>query len=165
MRKLFFLFAALLVMATSFASVSPVSIPKNAKTIMIPVGNTGKSISLMDLSTISIADYEAMSGRKMSGIDKMGFRKAQKKLSKSINADGTLKGKLAKATEGEGFSFGGFALGFFLGLIGVLIAYVAFSDEGKRNRIKWSWIGLGAAVVLSIILVVAVFSSVKNSVN
>ncbi|TCZ67724.1 hypothetical protein [Flaviaesturariibacter aridisoli] len=165
MRKIMFLFVALLAMVSSFASVTPTDVPKNANNIMIPVGSTGKAISLKALSTISIKEYEQMSGRHLGMFDRMGFKKAQKQLRKNIATDGTLKGKLAKRTEGEGFSIGGFALGFFLGLIGVLIAYVAFSDEGKSNRIKWSWIGLGAAVLLSIILVVAVFSSVKNSVD
>jgi uncharacterized membrane protein YeaQ/YmgE (transglycosylase-associated protein family) len=165
MRKIMFLFVALLFMGSSFASVSPVESPKNAKTIMIPVGSTGKSISLMDLSKISIKDYEQMSGRHLGLFDRMGFKKAQKKLRHSIAEDGSLKGKLAKRASGEGFSFGGFALGFFLGLIGVLVAYVAFSDEGKSNRVKWAWIGLAASVVLAIVLVVVVFNKVKSSLN
>lgn len=45
----------------------------------------------------------------------------------------------------SGFNIGGFALGFFLGLIGVLIAYVFIKDA---NLIKWSWIGLGAVLVI-----------------
>ena len=164
MRKIMFLFAALLVMVSSFASVTPTETPKNANTIMIPVGSTGKTISLKALSSISIKDYQTMSGRHLNFFSRMGFKKAQNQLRHNINADGSLKGKLAKAAEaGEGFNLGGFALGFFLGLIGVLVAYVAFSDESKSNRIKWAWIGLAAAVVLTIILFVAVFSSVKKA--
>ncbi|RYY89149.1 MAG: hypothetical protein EOO15_06985 [Chitinophagaceae bacterium] len=165
MRKIMFLFVAMLAMVVSFASVTPSDLPKNANNIMIPVGSTGKSISLKDLSTIKIADYQKMSGRKMNFIDRMGFKKAQKQLRKNIAADGTLKGKLAKASEGEGFSIGGFALGFFLGLIGVLIAYVAFSDEGKSNRIKWAWIGAAVFLVLWIVLVVAVFAKATKTIN
>ena len=165
MRKIMFLFVALLAMATSFASVTPTDVPKNANNIMIPVGSTGKSISLKDLSTISLEDYQTLSGRKMSFVDRMGFKKAQKQLRKNIAVDGTLKGKLAKRVDGEGFSFGGFALGFFLGLIGVLIAYVAFNDEGKSNRVKWSWIGLAASVVLWIVLFLVAFNKVTKAAS
>ena len=165
MRKIMFLFVALLAMASSFASVTPTDVPKNANNIMIPVGSTGKSISLKDLSTISIKEYEQLSGRHLGMFDRMGFKKAQKQLRKNIAVDGTLKGKLAKRVDGEGFSIGGFALGFFLGLIGVLIAYVAFSDEGKSNRIKWSWIGLAAFVVLWIVLVLVAFNKVTKAAS
>ena len=45
---------------------------------------------------------------------------------------------------------GGFALGFLLGVIGVLIAYII--ENGKnRPLIKWAWIGLAAWVVVWLI--------------
>ena len=57
-----------------------------------------------------------------------------------------------KAAEGGGgFHIGGFALGFLLGLIGVLIAYL-INDDKKKERVKWSWIG---CLVLVVILLLA----------
>ena len=47
----------------------------------------------------------------------------------------------------SGFHLGGFALGFLIGPIGVLIAYL-IDDDKKRNRVKWAWIGLIAWVVI-----------------
>jgi hypothetical protein len=47
-----------------------------------------------------------------------------------------------------------FALGFLLGLIGLLIAYL-INDDYKHNRVKWAWIGFGIVVVLNIILIAA----------
>jgi hypothetical protein len=44
-------------------------------------------------------------------------------------------------------------LGFLLGLIGVLIAYL-IKDDKKRNRVKWAWLGLLAWVVIWLIVVV-----------
>lgn len=169
MKKIVLFIAAFAVMASSFASVSPNSSKEpvlRADKMMFPVGKTGKTISLLELSKISVKDFQTLTGRKMSFFDKMSFKIAQKKVRDNIDRDGTINNKkLQKALNarkkgGEsGFHFGGFALGFFLGLIGVLVAYL-INDDYKRNRVKWAWIGLGIVVVLNIILIVAVFNSV-----
>ncbi len=166
MRKIFTFFVAVLVLASSFAS-TPVSVTPGvmyASQIMIPVGKDGKKISLLELSKISKADLEKMTGRKMNGVQAMAFKGAQKKMNKGIDNNGVVTSKKMKKVfaEGEsGFHLGGFALGFLLGLIGVLVAYL-LKDDYSANRRKWAWIGLGAAVVLSIILVLVVFKSVSN---
>ena len=51
---------------------------------------------------------------------------------------------------GSSFSIGGFALGFLLGLIGVLIAYIGW---GKSNVSRSSWYGLLASFVLYLLLI------------
>ena len=58
----------------------------------------------------------------------------------------------------SGFNPGGFALGFFAGLIGVLIAYL-IKDDHKKNRTKWAWLGLGIAVVLTALAYAVVYAS------
>lgn len=142
----------------------------NANAIMVPVGKTGKTISLKELSTISKSDLELLRGKKMGFFEKIAFNKAQKQLKKGMDENGTITSKklnkvLTSKKAGEtGFHLGGFALGFFVGLIGVLIAYVAFDDDFKKNRIKWSWIGFAAFAVLWIVLVVAVFASAASSI-
>ena len=89
----------------------------------------------------------------MNFFDKLGFCIAQKRLRNNISYDGTFNSKKfeklmkKRAGNGEGFQAGGFFLGFLLGLIGVLIAYL-INDDNKRNRVKWAWIGLGAAVAI-----------------
>jgi hypothetical protein len=145
----------------AFTSVTPTG--PLATDVMVPVGKTGKFISLADLATISPKSFVELSGTKMNFAQKAVFKLSQKQLKKSINADGTINSKklnkFLKKAEGGGFHFGGFALGFFLGLLGVLLAYVAFNDDLKSQRTKWAWIGLGAFFVLWLILVFAVFSS------
>ncbi len=155
---------ALSFVATSFAGVSTVIVPTskptkpNASEIMISIGGTGQKISLLDLSTIKTKDVEKLTGKKMKLIDKVGFKIAQKQLRSSINPDGTINNnKLAKAAskkapDGSGFHLGGFALGFLLGLIGVLIAYL-INDDLKSTRTKWAWIGFGVVLVLYLIIV------------
>lgn len=127
-----------------------------AADIKIPLGASGQTIGLDQLATMKAADLEKMTGKKMGFLRRMEFQLAQRKLRHSINADGTVSNKrlammASKEVDGEtGFHIGGFALGFFLGLIGVLIAYL-INDEKKRNRVKWSWIGLGVIVVIVIL--------------
>ena len=168
MKKLFTFLAAFALLATSFAATSPAAVPAppvetpvlNAKTMMLPIGKTGYTISLMDLANISVKDFESLSGKKMGFFDKIGFKLGQKKLRNKIEDDGTIKSKVLQkyvgktADDATGFHLGGFALGFLLGLIGVLIAYL-INDEKKSNRTKWAWIGLGAAVVLYLLLILA----------
>jgi hypothetical protein len=119
---------------------------------MVPIAK-GKVISFQDLAYIKVADYEKITGKKMSLFKKMEFKLSQRKLRNSINADGTFSNKrMEKMFKDEmsgttGFHLGGFALGLFLSLIGVLIAYL-INDEKKSNRVKWAWIGAAVNLVL-----------------
>ncbi|MEJ7913905.1 MAG: hypothetical protein WKF70_12175 [Chitinophagaceae bacterium] len=159
MKKTLLMLMAIMVMASSFASYNLTEPPKNAASIFISIGKTGAQISLMDLSQIRVSEFEMLSGKKMRFTDKVGFKIAQRELRNSINDDGTLNSKrlnkLAdKMAAGTGdFNIGGFALGFFLLIIGVLIAYV-ISDDNKAARTKWAWIGLAAALVLYLLFAV-----------
>ena len=160
MKKFVALCMALMILAQSFASFTEPAPPKKAGEIFIPVGTEGKKISLLTLSQISIREFEQQAGYDLKLMDKVSFKLAQRELRKTINADGTFNKnkvhKFMKRFGGEtGFHVGGFALGFFLGLIGVLIAYI-INDDYKSNRRKWAWIGWGTFVVLYLILYLAV---------
>ena len=151
------LFVAFLLLSNSFANISILAPGKKASELFIPIGTTGQKISLMELSKISQADLQILTGRKMDMMEKIAFKTAQKKLRNNINADGTFNKrfvkKLEKRADGtNGFHAGGFFLGLLLGLIGVLIAYL-IKDDKKRNRVKWAWIGWGVWLVILIIIV------------
>ena len=156
MKRIITFFFAISLFATSFAGTNVV-VPKkpaklNANQVMIPVGKNGETISLLELSRMKVKDLEAVTGEKMKLTDKAGFVIAQKQLRNTINADGTINNKklnkaAAKAEGGSGFHLGGFALGFLLGLIGVLIAYL-IKDDKKPARVKWAWIGLVVWLVI-----------------
>jgi hypothetical protein len=162
MKKFYGLLFALSLFAVSFASPNVLT-PKrpsklDASAILIPIGKNGQTVSLMDLSRMKVKELEAVTGEKMKLVDKIGFLAAQKQLRNSINADGTISSKklekvAAKADGDSGFHLGGFALGFLLGLIGVLIAYL-IKDDKKKNRVKWAWLGLLAGVVLWLIFAI-----------
>jgi len=155
MKSLFLLSAALFAIGfSSVASNSPMSHPAlKASEVYVPIGKTGKMISLMDLSRISVKDFQEYTGRKMSLGNKLMFKAAQKQLRKDINPDGTMNTKkmeklLSKGTVGSvGFNLGGFLLGLFLSLIGVLIAYL-ISDGLKSSRVRWAWIGALISLII-----------------
>lgn len=165
MKRMLGLIMALSIFTASFAGTNsmvpaakkPVTL--NAADVLIPIGTTGKTVSLLDLSQMKVKELEALTGQKLKLADKVGFKLAQKQLSKTINLDGTLNSKklskmAAKAEDGSGFHLGGFALGFLLGLIGVLIAYL-INDDKKHARVKWAWLGLATFVVLYLLLIIA----------
>lgn len=132
--------------------------PLKASEIYFPLGKTGQLISLQDLSVIKVKEFETLTGKKMKFFDKVGFKLSQNKLRNSINLDGTFSRKkvekyFSKMADGTtGFHSGGFFLGFLVGLIGVIIAYI-IKDEKKKNRVKWAWIGWGVWVVIALILI------------
>jgi len=127
--------------------------PMKASEVFIPVGNSGKLISIQDLSVISAKDLQTLTGKRMSLIQKISFKINQHKLRKSIHSDGTLdKDSEAKYFALFGmFNIGGLLLGIFLSLIGVLIAYLIKTGDHK-GRIKWAWIG----AIISFIVVGAI---------
>src|SRR4051812_45218966 len=129
MKKLLVAFCASLVLSVSFASAPVVTTPKvlKASEIFFQIGK-GKSISLLELSSISRTELEKITGRKMNFFERMAFNSTRKKLKNGINNEGVVTNKKLKKifdADGEGgFHLGGFALGFLAGLIGVLVAYL-----------------------------------------
>ncbi len=160
MKKVLVTFIAIFLLAGSFASTPQKTDPNPllASRIMIPVGKGGEKISLLELSTISKADLEKFTGRKMSGAESLAFKGAQRQIKRGMNEEGVVTSKKMKkifyADGATGFHLGGFALGFLVGLIGVLIAYL-INDDYKKNRVKWAWIGFGIFVVIYAIVIAA----------
>ena len=143
--------AAPAVTAASPAPASPARL--KATDIIIPLGSSGNSVNLQELSTMSVADLEKATGKKMNWLRRVEFKLAQRRLRHSINPDGTLNNKRLSMLANQdmngetGFHIGGFALGLLLFLIGVLIAYL-IDDRKRDNRVKWAWIGAGVLLVI-----------------
>lgn len=157
MKKTFMLFILFGIFSVVHSSTNTIPVskgktPVNAYEVYVPLGKTGQMISLMDLSQIKVKEFEKLSGKKMKLIDKVNFKIAQRELKKSINRDGSFSDKkvekfLNKAALGGAFNIGGFALGLFLSLIGVLIAYLITTGD-KKGRITWAWIGAAISLII-----------------
>lgn len=161
MKKVLLLLAV--VFCVNLVSAAPSLVkPKKQKVyagdIMIPLDETGTKISLLDLSKLTVKDAEMIRGKKMKLGEKIMFKATQRQLKKSIQPDGSfsdrqLAKKFKKAAVGGGFHLGGFALGFFLSAIGIIIALL-IDDELKRSRVKWSIIGAVISFALGIAFII-----------
>lgn len=157
MKKTFILFLLIAVVSGAYSSTNsiPVSLTNpsiKATEVYVPVGKNGQLISLMDLSQISVKDFERLSDKKMKMMEKVNFKMKQRELKKNINYDGSFSKKRVekyfnKAALGGAFSLSGLALGLFLSLIGVLIAYLITTGD-KKGRITWAWIGAAISLIL-----------------
>ena len=164
MKKAFILFLLIAVFSATYSSTNSTSVSSTkpfikATEVYVTVGKDGQMISLMELSQIKVKDYEALTGKKMKFLDKVKFKMKQKELKRNINHDGTFSNKRVEkyfnkaALFGGSISLSGLALGLFLNLIGVLIAYLITSGD-KKGRITWAWIGaIISAVIWGAVLI------------
>jgi len=165
MKKLisFILTAAILNVGIAVTPAMDGAKPIKATNIMIPIGKTGKEISLADFSKLTPQEYEKMANVKLNFFDRMKYKSAMKKLRNSIAEDGTIKNKklvenLRSSSNGdftEDFHLGGAALGLFLGPIGVIIAYF-INDNMKPERIKWAWVGFAGWLLFVLLFAVII---------
>jgi hypothetical protein len=154
MKKIFFCFISLFFLSQIFATTLKPTSALNASEIEIVIGKTGRSINLQDLSIISLRDFQQLLGKKLKLSERIAFKIAQQKIRQSINDDGTINDKILKRAYKKGFfdahdfHLGGFALGFFLSLIGVLIAYL-INDDYSSDRRYWAWRGFISGLLLA----------------
>lgn len=93
MKKFVALFFASIFMVQSFAAVNVELPARKASEVYLPVGNTGKTVSLQALTTMSVKEYQSVTGQHLKFADKVAFKLTQKELRKTINADGTVNAK------------------------------------------------------------------------
>lgn len=161
MKKFLLILISFVIFSDSFCFSVIKSPVTQANQVFVYVGNSNAKISLLEISEISIKDYQKISGKHFNFFERLNFKNAQKKLRKSIKVDGTIDNKILKNfSDGDGggwfsdFNIGGFALGLFLFLPGILIAYLIGGDEDiRRSRVRWAWTGAGvfAAIALAIL--------------
>ena len=152
MRRLLLILASCILLVSARANVLSRTPAIKASEVLVPIGKDGQLISLQELSVISTKDMQKLTGEKMSLSEKISFKAAQRQLRNSIHRDGTLDKNVG--VPGKGIHWGGLALGFFLSLIGVLIAYLIKVGD-RRSRIRWAWIGaLIGFIVFGAILII-----------
>ena len=155
MKKYLLILISLIVFSASFGFSVIKNPVTHANQVFVYIGNNGEKISLLEISKMSIKEYQRISGERLNFFERLHFKAAQKNLRKNINPDGILNTDLiGKNGFGDSFSdfhIGGFLLGLILFLPGVLIAYLIGGDEDiKRSRVKWAWYGAGIFAILAL---------------
>jgi hypothetical protein len=150
-------------LATTYFIENP--IPIKASDIKILLANGGKKISLLDLSTIKKTDLEKLTNKKMGFIQSILFKSTQRKIKNSINKDGFITNKkllkiFVKENDINNSFTGGFLLGFFLSIWGLLLAYL-IKDSKQKKRIKYAWIGFAVGTIFFGIAILIILSEFK----
>lgn len=94
---------------------------------------------------MSVADYEAMTGKKMHLFQRLIFKAEQKRLMHNLR-----RGPFNKEELTEGFNLGAFLLGFFTLGIGTLIVLFFGKDENFYRWCRWGFFAF--FVIFTIIL-------------
>lgn len=93
MKKIVALVFASVIMVQSFAAVNVEFPARKASEVFFPVGNTGKVVSLLDLTTMSAKEFQSMTGQHLKFSERVAFKLSQKELKSTINTDGTVNAK------------------------------------------------------------------------
>ena len=133
---------------TPKASTAP-----SANTLMVPLFNSGKSVSLSDFMHMNASEYKTLTGERMSFKERIELKLFQHHFKNAFAKDGTIDlQKFHQDMDDDGgFHLGWFLLGFLLGLIGLIIALLIF-DDNRQGRIKWTSIGFALIVGIGLIL-------------
>ncbi|HEY5966980.1 MAG TPA: hypothetical protein VIU35_03330 [Chitinophagaceae bacterium] len=157
MRKILLIILFNMPILFALASTSPLQSKEPlASEVMMPLFNSGKFISVEDFMKLTPKSYKLITGKKMSFKEKIGLSFGKKSLRKAINKDGTIdKSKMKKGGFWGGFKWhwGGFALGFFLSILGPIVA-LFFNDEYKWDRF-WTAFHTSIYVWLLLLIIVA----------
>ncbi len=93
-------------------------------------------------------EYEELAGRHLGLGERLAFKMAKKNVKRQL--------KHAEE-ETEGFNLGGFALGFFGSVIGLLLAYLLSQDANFR---RWAWWGFRVGLlIIGVIILIALGGS------
>lgn len=138
MRKILVAIALMMTLNVSFAAFV---VTKPAEKPVVETKEDRDRAMMEMVVKMSVKDYEKLRGKKMNFAEKFAFKMTKKRFEKQLKAD-----------DSTGFHVGAFILGFFVGIIGVLIAYLVSKDPNFR---KWTWIGFGVGVVAYLLLLLA----------
>jgi hypothetical protein len=157
MRKLIIALLAIVLSISSNAAgiISvPVDATDNAK---VGKSSTVETVAQIDAKTfiaLTPTKFSEITGQKMSFTQKVALKILQREVKKDLKKGREVNmAEVAKRAAGGSFNWGAAALGFFLGLIGVLIVYLAFKNDKEVAR-KSAWIGFAVWVAIVLISVV-----------
>ena len=138
--KLFFIATALFCFTQNSFSAISYSVPGNKPDSKPAAITAQQRLAMEQFVKLTSKEFETLRGRKLSFFQRIAFHAAQRKMKRQLLGNS------------EGFNAGGFFLGFLLGLIGVLCAYIFSKD---RNFRKWAWYGWFGWVAILLIIILA----------
>ncbi len=133
-----------LILLISIVSINAYAVTTN------PTPPTDDYITVGEFVDLKFKDIKKMSPKKLNIKDRIEFMVTKKVLKKKIRK-GEIKAetKLMASDQFE-MNWGGFALGFLLGLLGLIIVAIFF-EKPKKNAVVSSLIGMVAIVALVLI--------------
>ncbi|RXK58370.1 hypothetical protein ESA94_17160 [Lacibacter luteus] len=157
MRKLIIVLLAVVISISSNAAgiISvPVDVTDNAKAGKSSNVEMLAQIDAKTFAALTPAKFSEITGQKMTLSKKIALKIVQREVKKELKKGHDVNMmEVAKRAAGGSFNWGAAALGFFLGLIGVLIVYLAFKNDKEIAR-KSAWIGFGIWVAVAILIYV-----------
>ena len=154
MKRIFALLVAVGMMI-SVAHAGIIAAPVATEPVLTKSVSPADALSNMDAKTfltLTPAKIKEITGKKMTLKEKIGLKLAQRHVKKELKKGHEVN--MAEVMRAEGnFNWGAAALGFFLGLIGVLIVYLAFKNDKETAR-KSAWIGLAVWIAVWLLIFV-----------
>lgn len=143
-----FVMALLTISLTSSVPISKEDPVSNDKTSLL------KSMTNKQFLALTPRSWKELSGSKLSFKERMGLRLAQQEIrseikNNNLDENATINSLMAVEEGEKSFNFGGFILGFLLGIIGVGLAHIFSKSKNFRRS---SWQGFGAWVILILVL-------------
>jgi len=166
MRKITILLLAVVFSISSNAGMIyvPSNATDNAKLGKASAASVLGQLDAKTFLTLTPAKVQEMTGTKMTFGQKVSLKMAQMQVKKQLKKGQEVNMADMGKKAGSGINFLWLLVGFLLGIIGVLIAYLT-REGSDDNRVKSAWIGAGIWLVLWIILYIAIFASWNNAVN
>jgi len=149
--KIKYLKSALLAFSVLFCAqlfaIQPVN--KTADQIDDPISLMLQEMSVDEILDSSNKEIENKISSKFTFRDKVFLLTHKRKISKAIK-EGKSEEEIKTMMEhgSKEFSLIAFLLGFFLSIIGVLIAYIFM----KNSKAKWAWTGLLASLLVGLLV-------------
>lgn len=132
---------------------------ESPKNVLIPLMNSGKSISVEDFLELTPTSYKQLTGKNLSLARRIDLAISKHFMKKMLRKDGSVNVEKMKKRGFFGtwqWHWGGFALGLFLSFLGPIVA-LFFNDDYKWDRF---WTAMHTAVYVALIITVIIALSV-----
>jgi|SRR5688572_14233490 len=152
----YFLFTSFLISIIHSSSATTLSFKETKKDdVFITLPGTGISLSITDYIKLKPSDFKKLKGQKLTLKELIAFKMTQKKIKKAVRKDGTVDIVELQQKPKERFKWhwGGFFLGLFLPVIGIVISLFIKDDE-KRNKMTSASISTLAVMTVGMIILI-----------